>query len=65
MLRCALLKADAAGLKIIGSVHDEIIGEGPKEDGERLDEIMLTNPDWATGLPLATGGVSWGKRYGK
>lgn len=65
VLRCALLKADAAGLKIIGSVHDEIIGEGPKEDGERLDEIMLTNPDWATGLPLATGGVSWGKRYGK
>ena len=65
ILRAALLKADAAGIEIIGHVHDEIIYEGPREDGERLNEIMLEVPGWAQGLPLATGGVEWGTRYGK
>ena len=64
-LREALLEADDAGLGIIGHVHDEIIGEGPPEDGEKLNEIMLQLPWWADGLPLATGGVTTGERYGK
>ena len=46
-------------------MHDEIIGEGPIEDGELLNEIMLEQPEWAEGLPLATGGVEYRKRYGK
>jgi len=64
-LREALVEAHDTGLEIVGHVHDEIIGLGPREDGERLNDIMLEQPWWADGLPLATGGVSWGKRYGK
>lgn len=65
ILREALLEADDAGLDIIGHVHDEIIGQGGEEDGKVLDEIMNTLPWWAKGLPINTGGVSAGKRYGK
>jgi DNA polymerase len=64
-LREAIVEAHDAGLEIVGHVHDEIIGLGPVEAGERLNNIMLEQPWWADGLPLATGGVSWGKRYGK
>lgn len=64
-LRDALMEADDAGLDIVGHVHDEIIGEGSPADGEILNEIMLAEPWWAAGLPLATGGVSTGERYGK
>jgi len=64
-LREALVIAYEEGLDIRGHVHDEIIGVGPREDGERLNEIMLEEPWWADGLPIATGGVAWGKRYGK
>jgi len=65
ILREALLAADDAGLDIILSIHDEIVGVGPYSDGEKLNEIMLRQPAWAVGLPLATGGVSSGRRYGK
>lgn len=65
ILREALAAADEAGLDIVLHVHDEIVGVGPYSDGERLDEIMLRQPAWAEGLPLATGGVSQGFRYGK
>lgn len=64
-LRETLVAAYDAGLNIVGHVHDEIIGVGPREEGERLNEIMLEEPWWADGLPLDTGGVSWGRRYGK
>jgi DNA polymerase bacteriophage-type len=65
LLREALVEADLEGLKIVGSVHDEIVGEGDEKDGHLLNSIMLEVPDWASGLPLATGGVATGKRYGK
>ena len=64
LLREALIEADLGGT-IVGHVHDEIIGEGPETDGETLNKIMLEMPDWAKGLPLATGGVKYGTRYGK
>ncbi len=64
-LREALLRADDEGLEIVGHVHDEIIGLGSREDGERLNNIMLERPWWSDGLPIATGGVEHGKRYGK
>ena len=63
ILRTALLEADRAGLHIVAHVHDEIIGLG--DDGDRLNEIMLKPPVWADGLPLATGGVVTGQRWGK
>jgi len=66
LLRDALLRADAAGLDIVLHCHDEIVicprNEG---DGELLNKIMLDLPDWAVGLPLATGGIEGGRRYGK
>ena len=65
ILREALIKADAAGLKIVSHVHDEIIGEGPPSDGDKLNAIMLEQPAWAEGLPLDTGGVMSGRRWGK
>lgn len=65
VLREALLVADDAGLEIVLHCHDEIAVQGSYEDGEKLNKIMLQQPWWADGLPIATGGVSWGKRYGK
>jgi hypothetical protein len=53
------------GLELVGHVHDEIIGLGDRAAGERLNNIMLEEPWWAGGLPLNTGGVSHGRRYGK
>ena len=64
-LREALMRCYDEELNIIGHVHDEIIGLGTPEDGNRLDNIMLEQPWWADGLPLATGGVKFGMRYGK
>ena len=65
LLRDSLQRAEAAKLDIVAHVHDEIVGQGTPEDGEKLNEIMLSNVDWGEGLPLATGGVSTGTRYGK
>ena len=65
VLREALVVADDAGLDIRGHVHDEIIGVGPVEDGDRLNNIMIEEPWWADELPIETGGVNWSRRYGK
>ena len=63
ILREALVKCEILGLDIRLHCHDEILGIG--SDGHRLNEIMLDQPTWADGLPLATGGVMTGKRWGK
>ena len=65
LLREALVRAHAAGLDIRWHVHDEIVGIGTLEHGNRLNDLMLEAPAWADGLPLATGGVKWGRRWGK
>jgi DNA polymerase len=65
LLRESLIKADEAGLDIRFSVHDECVGVGGVEDGERLNAIMLDAPAWAAGLPLSTSGVRTGSRWGK
>ena len=65
ILREALTAADAAGLEIIFSCHDEVVVLGGQAEGEALNEIMLYVPTWGEGLPLDTGGVVTGKRYGK
>ena len=64
-LREAICRAHDERLDVIGHVHDEIIIQGSREDGERLNSIMLEQPWWSDGLPLATSGVKWGRRYGK
>jgi len=65
LLRRTLREAEAEGLNIVGHIHDEVIGIGPKVDGELLNEIMLEEEPWMAGLPVNTGGVEYGKRFGK
>jgi len=58
--------ADAAGYKIVTTVHDEIVTE--ISEGELnhtyLEQLMSDNPPWAEGLPLAAEGYT-AKRYKK
>lgn len=62
----AMFRVEAAGYPVILTVHDEILSE-PEEDfgtPEEFDTIMSQLPQWAGGLPLATG--AWeDKRYVK
>ena len=67
----AMLDAEAAGLPVVLTVHDELLCEveGPvdaqwKSWAEKLQSIMGRVPSWATGLPLAA--AAWeDKRYVK
>lgn len=59
LLANALHKCDAAGLRPIMHVHDEIVCEPLRRDGHKLDEvhtIFRTPPPWAPGLPLGSSG---------
>jgi DNA polymerase bacteriophage-type len=63
----AMLALDAAGYGIVGSEHDKPILEVPEGGQVEVDEIkrlMLQQPEYAAGLPLATDGKR-SKRYGK
>jgi DNA polymerase len=52
-----LLRADAAGLKIVAHVHDEIIVESDNDNDLKTLESAMADPiDWAPGLPLAVEG---------
>jgi len=58
---------EAAGYKIILSVHDELITETPDSDefsSDRLSELLSANPVWAPDMPLAAAGWE-GYRYKK
>lgn len=63
-----LLRAEAAGLRVTWSVHDELICEVPEDQAEdglaMLLEIMSTPPEWIPDLPLAAEG-SIENRYTK
>lgn len=64
----ALLRAEAAGLNPVLTVHDEIVCDVPEADAERAEQAlhacMVTLPDWAAGFPIGADG--WrGKRYRK
>jgi len=64
----ALVRSEAAGLRPVLHVHDEIVCEvplGALEDGyHELHEITTTLPDWAAGFPIGAAGFH-GKRYRK
>lgn len=63
----AMPVAEAAGYKVVLTVHDEIVTETPDTDeysAEGLAAIMATVPPWAPGLPLAAAGEE-SYRYGK
>ena len=60
LLAFNMLKIDSLGFKIVMHVHDELVVEVPKEDGESIlttvCEAMGEEVPWAQGLPLAADG---------
>jgi DNA polymerase len=59
--------AEAAGFRIVLTVHDELLTEVPIGGTctvERLCGLMSRRPAWAPGLPLAAAGFS-ARRYRK
>ncbi len=61
----ALLRAENEGLRVVLSVHDEIIAEAPLEKTEKdLVRVMTTTPTWGAGLPLNAAGFT-ADRYRK
>jgi len=62
----AMLRAEAAGYKIILTVHDEIVSEVLKDFGSQkeFDALMAQKPRWCQNMPIAVEG--WrGPRYRK
>jgi len=50
---------EAAGYKIVLTVHDEVICEAPDTpefNAKHLSSLLAHNPEWAPGLPLAAAG---------
>lgn len=50
VLAGALVRLEAAGLPVVGHVHDEVIAETDRL--EDVTQLMTVVPPWATGLPL-------------
>jgi DNA polymerase bacteriophage-type len=63
-----MLRADAAGFRLVGHVHDEIVAEqrnDPFEPGyKELERLMAQPMPWASDLPLGAAGYS-GEYYHK
>ena len=62
-----MMRVEAAGYKIILTVHDEIISDCNKDHGsqEEFESLMAgPNPDWLTDCPVAVDGW-FGTRYRK
>lgn len=51
----AMLALEAAGYRIVGHVHDEVLIEG-EHSVEEVAAIMCRGTDWTRGLPLAAEG---------
>lgn len=67
VLAAAMPAIEAAGYRIVLTVHDEVITEAPDSDqfnADHLSSLLATNPSWAPGLPLAAAGFD-GYRYRK
>ncbi|WP_176074362.1 DNA polymerase [Brucella intermedia] len=62
----AMPRLEAAGYKILLTVHDEVVTEVPDDHGsvEEMETIMSTLPEWAAGCPVAAEGFE-AKRYRK
>ena len=61
----AMLNLDAAGYTICGSEHDKVILEvTPKQSVGEIKQLMVAQPAYCGGLPLATDGKR-ASRYGK
>lgn len=58
LMSAAMLRAEAAGYKLVMTVHDEIVAEMPTGERKLSDFIdLLTElPEWAEGFPLKAEG---------
>ena len=54
----AMLRMEKAGLEIVGSVHDEVIIEAPRDKytAKEICQLMAVNPAWCRDLPLNAAG---------
>lgn len=60
----AMLRVEAAGYRVVLSVHDELLAENERGSVEEFEKIMGELPYWAAGLPVKVAG--WcGERYKK
>jgi DNA polymerase len=67
VLADSMPRVEAAGYRIVLSVHDELITETPDTpefNAAHLSALMATPPEWADGLPLAAEGFE-AARYRK
>ena len=62
VMREAIVRADAVGVPMILSVHDELVATGDCYD--LIHEVLEVVPSWAEGLPL-TADTKHCSRYGK
>lgn len=62
----AWLRAEEAGYKIVGTVHDELIAENDPFFGKdnELDDLMRIRPKWCSDAPINAEGWA-GRRYRK
>lgn len=69
LLAEVIIRAEAAGLAPVHTIHDEPICEVPADDGADalalLVDIMHVVPAWAAGMPIAAEGLPLATRYGK
>jgi DNA polymerase len=66
ILADAMPRLEAAGYRVILTVHDEIVCEVPDDFGsvEEMCAIMCDLPEWAAGCPVAADGFE-SERYRK
>ena len=66
ILTDAMLKMCKEGIRVVHTVHDEILSVCREDEGSdvyrRMGEIMNTPPEWCKELPLASEG-GWNARY--
>lgn len=60
----AMIRADRAGYSILFAVHDEVVSESKEGNLEKYEQILMTLPPWALGLPLKAKGYE-AERYKK
>lgn len=63
----AMLRCEAAGYKVLLTVHDEILAEKEKGAGKlkEFERLCVESPKWADGLPLKVEGWGHEQRYKK
>jgi DNA polymerase len=68
VLTNAMLRCKVEGVRIVHTVHDELLAVCREDEGSdvyrRMGEIMDKPPEWCADLPLASDG-GWARRYQK